>query len=261
VTTLSISDSISENHERLSISENHARLVRRLDMSTELNENDKELLSTLPLRVSRLPPHSEIVREGDHPHDSVLVLDGLVSRYRMLGDGTRQILSLHFPGDLPDLQSLYIERMDHSLSTFTAARVGYIPHEALRELSAREPRIGRALMTHCLADAAIFREWIVNLGRRPAIARMAHLFCELYVRLKALDLITADSMELPLTQTDLADALGLSTVHVNRVLQALRHDGVIYSDGRRHRVVDWERLKLVAGFDQRYLHMRNGFGI
>jgi CRP-like cAMP-binding protein len=185
-----------------------------------------------------------------------MVLEGFTCVYKLTTEGKRQIVAFHVPGDIPDLQSLHLKVMDTSIATVSRCRLGFIPHEALQALCNRYPRIAAALWRETLVDASIFREWMTGIGRREAYNRMAHLLCELFVRLKAVDLIEDETFDLPITQTELADAIGASTVHVNRVLQELRADGLIRSRGTQVHILDWERLKAVGDFDPLYLHLR-----
>src|SRR3954471_4554349 len=178
------------------------------------------------------------------------------SRRIMAEEGKRQIFSFHIPGDIPDLQSLHLDVMDHSLSTLSACKVMFIPHETVCDLVRQCPRIGDAFWRETLIDAAVFREWIMNLGRREAYGRMAHLLCEFYVRLRAVGLTNGDAYAMPLTQAELADATGLSAVHVNRTLQELRGEGLITWRAGSVAVLDWDRLKEAGEFDPAYLHLK-----
>jgi CRP-like cAMP-binding protein len=200
------------------------------------------------------------VKEGDRPLDCCLIVQGFVARYKLLGEGQRQIFSFHIPGDIPDIQSLHLEVMDHSLGALTPCRVAYIPHQSLNELILRHPNLGSAFWRDTLIDAAVFREWLAGVGRRTAYQRIAHLICELYVRLQAVGLAEEWSFELPITQVEMADALGLSSVHVNRVLQDLRREGLIVSRSPVTAIADWERLQVAGDFDPGYLHLRPSAG-
>ncbi len=238
------------------VSHDHARLIAQLESIGDVGDAEKAVLATLPLRIRHFPANRDIVRQGDKPNECCLILDGFVCRYKLVAHGRRQILSLHFAGDLPDLQSLQLTQMDHSLGALSAARVAFIPHEAMRAIIRQFPSVGDLLLRHALIDASIFREWIANVGRRTAYERIAHLLCEVQVRMKALQIADGDRFELPLTQTALGDATGLSTVHVNRTLQELRRDDVIQTEGKFYSVRNWERLQEIADFDISYLHMR-----
>jgi CRP-like cAMP-binding protein len=230
-------------------------LIRRLESIFVLSDDERAALENLPMHVQDLRADQDIVREGDRPSRSCLLLDGYAATYKMTGDGKRQIMAFHIPGDIPDLQSLHLRVLDNSLGTLTQCRVGFIQHEALRDLCRRYPRLNDALWRQTLIDAAIFREWVTNIGRRDAYNRIAHLFCEWVVRLRTVGLVRDHTCELPMTQSELGDAMGISTVHVNRVLQELRGNGLISLRGSTLRVLDWEQLKQVGDFDPTYLHL------
>ena len=238
------------------ISHNQAGvLIRRLENIFTLSDAEKAAFATLPMQVMDIRTDQDIVREGDRPTRSCLILEGFACMHKMTVKGRRQIMSFFVPGDIPDLQSLHLTVMDCSLGTITPCKLGFIQHEALRALCDRHPRIARALWRETLIDAAIFREWVMNVGRREAYARMAHVMCELVVRLRAVGLAPDDAYELPMTQSEFADALGISTVHVNRTLQAMRADGLIRLSGNQLTIPDWEKLKEAGEFDPAYLHL------
>ncbi len=195
------------------------------------------------------------MREGDAPSRSCLILSGFACTYKVTAQGKRQIVSFNLPGDIPDLQSLHLKVLDNSISTLSQCRVGFITHEALWDLCKRYPRIASAFWRETLIDASIFREWVMNIGQREAYTRMAHVLCELVTRLRAVGLVEDHSCNLPITQGEFADALGVTTVHVNRVLQAMRADGLIELSGDRLFVPDWDRLKEVGEFNPTYLHL------
>lgn len=230
-------------------------LVRKLESIATLSDEERHAVGRLPVTTRVLKPDQDILREGDLPSQCCLVVEGWTCRYKMLSEGRRQILSFHIPGDVPDLQSLLIRRADHNLGTLTQATVAFIPHEALRALVNRYPNLAATLWRDSLIDAAIFRAWIVGLGRRTAFQRIAHLFCELYVKLQVVGLAGEHRCPVPLTQADLADALGLSTVHVNRVLQTLRSQGLITFRSSILVVEAWDALCEAGEFDPAYLHL------
>jgi CRP-like cAMP-binding protein len=233
------------------------RLIRRLEIDTApLSQDEKDAILRLPLNIKELRADHDIVREGDKPSQCCLIIEGFQCRYKMLRDGERQIMSFHVPGDIPDMQSLFLQVMDHSLGTITANRVGFITHDALRELIRAQPGIGERLWRETLIDAAIFREWIINVGSRDAYTRIAHLICEFFVRLRSVGLTQGTTFSFPITQTEIADATGLSTVHVNRSVQQLRADGLISLERGVCNIPDFERLKEAAMFDPAYLHLR-----
>lgn len=232
------------------------RLFAGLNTIADVSLMQKELLAKLPLRLVSLSEGADVLREGEAPTDSCLVLSGVMCRYKIVGDGRRQIVSLHLPGDLPDLQGLYLDNADHGLSAMSASRVALIPNEALRRLIAENPSVGVLLAKMIAVDGSILREWIANIGRRDAAQRMAHLICEFFVRMRALGFAEDKIVSLPLTQSELGDATGILAVHVNRVMQLLRGRGLISSRGNHHRVDDWPGLKRMGDFNPAYLHMR-----
>ena len=173
----------------------------------------------------------------------------------MTAHGKRQIVSFTIAGDIPDLQSLHLKVLDNSISTISPCRVGFITHDDLRDICTRFPRLAAAFWREALIEGAIFREWVTNVGRREGASRLAHVQCELLVRLKAVGLVEDHVCDLPITQGEFADAVGFTPVHVNRVLQQMRADGLIETQGTRLRVPDWDRLKEVGEFDPTYLHL------
>ncbi len=197
------------------------------------------------------------MREGDRPSRSCLLLSGFACTYKMTAQGKRQIVSFNIAGDIPDLQSLHLKTLDNSVSTISPCRVGFITHEALWDICTRYPRITAAFWRETLIDAAIFREWVTNVGRREGVSRMAHVLCELLVRLRAVGLVEDHACDLPITQSEFADALGFTPVHVNRVLQQMRTEGLIELKGDRLNIPDWEKLKQVGEFDPTYLHLES----
>jgi CRP-like cAMP-binding protein len=184
-----------------------------------------------------------------------VVLEGFTCMFKLTPKGERQIMAFHIPGDVPDLQSLHLKTLDNSVGTITRCKVGFIQHETLRELCRRHTRIGEALWRETLIDASIFREWMLNIGRREAYSRLAHLLCEMVTRMRAVGLVDDQTCELPITQGELADATGISTVHVNRTLQELRGAGLITLRAGALTVNDWDGLKRAGEFDPTYLHL------
>jgi CRP-like cAMP-binding protein len=232
------------------------RLILKLETLAALSEEEKQALRSLPMTVKVFGADQDIVREGDCPVECCLVISGVVFRYLMLDDGRRQIMGFYIPGDIPDLQSLHIKTMDHCVGTLVPTTVALIPHQSLNELNTRYPGVANALWRETIVDAAMFRLWMVGLGRKSAHERIAHLFCELLVRFKAVGLAKdARTCEFPMTQIELSDAIGLSKVHVNRVLQDLRADGLITLRGHSLHIDDWERLQQRAKFNPTYLHL------
>jgi CRP-like cAMP-binding protein len=230
------------------------RLTRKLQASTILDAEDIKTLERLPVIIRELPPYTVIVRESERPGQCCLLVDGYVCRSKTTDTGKRQILSIHIPGEIPDLQSLHLHVLDHDMTTLSRSTIAFITHEALRTITRERPLIAEALWRETLIDAAVFREWIVNVGRRSAVSRLAHLLAEIGRRLQVMGLAAGDRFELPMTQLDIADALGLTPVHINRVVQELRRAGLL--ELRKHTVFlpDLPRLKELGDFDELYLH-------
>jgi CRP-like cAMP-binding protein len=231
-------------------------LIRKMESIVTLSDEERAALMRLPMQVQNLRADQDIVREGERPNRSCLLIEGYTCRYSMTEKGKRQIFSFHIPGEIPDAQSLHLGTMDHSLQTITPCRVGFIQHEPLNDLCDRYPRLARAFWRETLIDGAIFREWMKGIGRRQADARIAHLMCEMLTRLKAVGLAQDHSCAWPLTQTEVRDALGLSTVHINRVLQEIRAAGLITLTKNKLMAKDWEGLVALGEFDPLYLHQQ-----
>lgn len=231
-------------------------MIRKLKVSNELDQHDINEIRALPIQMRRLDADAVIVRERDRPEQCCLVSEGFLIRAKMTDRGKRQILSIHVPGDIPDLQSLHLHVMDHDLRTLSESVVGLISHEALRKLTRSRPTVAAALWKESLIDSAVFREWIVNLGVRPAQQRLAHFLLELRQRLTAIGRYCDETFTLPMTQLDLADALGMTAIHVNRVIQASRAEGLFEFRRNEVHLKDLKRLSELSGFDPVYLHQR-----
>jgi len=232
-----------------------AALITKLTVSNHLDSDDIRAIQGLRIRQRNLDARQVIVADGERPSDCCLIADGFAFRSKTTTDGERQVLSIHIAGEIPDLHSLHLGIMDHDLVTLTSCALGFIAHDDLRELNRKRPNLAAAQWRETLIDGAIFREWIVNVGRRPATSRMAHLLVELHARLKAIGHAREGKFGLPVTQVDLADCLGLSTVHVNRVLQFLRKDGLVRVSRSEFQILDLQRLEALAMFDPTYLHL------
>ena len=230
-------------------------LITKLLVTNNLDDEDVSAILSLPIRSQRFDAHTLIVREGDRPEESCLIANGFAFRSKTTFDGQRQIVSLHIPGEIPDLQSLHLHVMDHDLATLTPCFLGFITHMDLRALNGARPNVAAALWRETLVDASIFREWIVNVGRRPGTVRMAHLLSELRYRLEAIGRTTDGAFELPITQLELGDCLGLSAVHVNRVLKELRDEGLIQAERPSFRLLDKAGLEERGHFEPSYLHL------
>ena len=229
-------------------------LVRKLESITDLTSAETKALLALPLRLQEIKADQDVVREGDRPSQCCLLIEGFAARYKFTDKGKRQIFAFHTPGDIPDVLSLQLKTMDHTLGTITACTMGFIQHEHMRELLRQHPRLKDVFWRETLIDAAIFREWMIGIGRRDAKTRIAHLFCEMVCRLRAVGLETNSTVPLPLTQNEVGDALGLSTVHVNRMVQELRGDALLEWENGVLTVLDWDRLTQAGEFDPTYLH-------
>lgn len=229
-------------------------LIRKLSSLGPLSSDERGLLEEATAHVREVGPDQDLVREGDRPGQSLLLLDGFCCRYKTLADGRRQILSFNIQSDFLDLPGFLLTELDHSIATLSHARVAAIPHPTLAEW-VQFPNLSNLLWRDAMIDAAIYREWLLNVGRRTAYQRVAHVLCELATRLHAVGLARNGVCDLPITQGELADATGLSTVHVNRVIQELRRGGLIELRGRNFTARNWEGLKIAAGFELAYLHL------
>jgi CRP-like cAMP-binding protein len=233
-------------------------LVRKLESVATLSEDERAAILSLPTTIRQMRADHDIVRERDKPSQCCLVLEGWLCRYKIKETGTRQIFSFHVAGDVPDLQSLHLKTMDHNLGTLVQSTVAFIQHDSVRDLARSFPHVANILWRDTLIDAAIFREWMVGMGRRDAPARIAHLLCELFLKLRAIGLTKGYSCNFPVTQSVLGDALGLSTVHVNRSLMELRGRGLITLEKQVLTILNWDELQKEGGFDPLYLHL-DGF--
>jgi CRP-like cAMP-binding protein len=232
-------------------------LIRKLEERDRLSEEEKQVLAAALGPSKSVSADSDMVREGDRPSESTLLVEGFAARYKVLQSGKRQITAIHIPGDFVDLHSFLLKKMDHAIAALTPCTVATVPHDTLRQITERHPHLARLLWLSTLIDSSIHREWLVAMGRRSAREHMAHLFCELYLRLELVGLTKDNSYEMPITQAELGDTLGISTVHVNRVVQELRADGLITWRGNRLTVDDWDRLQEVAEFTPTYLSLFN----
>jgi CRP-like cAMP-binding protein len=206
-------------------------------------------------RVRQLPARADIVREGETPRVMRFMLSGWAYRYKQLPDGRRQIVGFFLPGDICDLHLSILRSMDHSLATITPAEVAEIDNDEFDKAIANSQALKAAFWWESLITIAILREWALNLGQRTALERIAHVLCEIYTRLETIKLASDHEIEFPLTQTDLGETCGISTVHVNRILKELRLDNLIAMDGRMLSFPDMGRLKALGAFDPRYLHL------
>jgi CRP-like cAMP-binding protein len=230
-------------------------MALKLQAFTRLSPDDVAALQRLSRNVRTIEARRDLVREGEAPVQVHLILKGWACRYKSLPDGKRQIVSLLIPGDLCDLNTYVLREMDHSIGAITPLRVSVISREEMEALTGEHPRLAQALVWDDLVDQATEREWLLNLGQRSAYARIAHLVLELFLRLETVGLTDGRSCDFPLTQNDLADATGLTAVHVNRMLQELRSDGLLELERKRLFIPDVEALKSAAMFNPNYLHL------
>lgn len=233
-----------------------SHLIRKLEHFVRLSAADRAVLDRVASeRVRSFGPRVDIAREGDRPRDVHMILAGWACRYKQLEDGRRQIVSFFLPGDICDLNIFILREMDHSIGTITSVTVADLSREFFDEISSGFPRIATAFWWESLVNAAIQREWTMSLGQRTAAERMSHLLCEIFLRLRLAGLTREDSCDFPLTQSDLADATGLSKVHVNRTLQELRSAELIVLKGKSLTIPNLERLMNEGLFNANYLHM------
>jgi CRP-like cAMP-binding protein len=230
-------------------------MLNKLAMHAPISFEDRAELLELPYASRVFEAGSYLVREGDTPDHCGMLASGLVCRHKISGEGIRQIVSIQVPGDVFDLQQLYLGTADHNVQTLTQCAVITIPREALRKLAADRLSIAQAIFATVLVELSIAREWMLNIGRRDARTRIAHLLCELAVRLNLSGLPPGQPYEMPMTQEQLGDALGLTAVHINRTLKGLVRDGLVNYSKRGVTIPNWKYLVEVADFNSRYLHM------
>ena len=232
-----------------------ARMVRKFELRSPLDDSDREALLGLPFRVQELDRGKFVTREGQASTASALLLSGYAIRHKLTVDGDRQIVSFHVPGDFVDLEASLLRVSDHNVQTVTRCEFAFVAVTAVRELLDHHPAIARAVWVDTLVDSSIFREWVLNIGRRDARARIAHILCEFARRLEVAGLGSTSGYELPFTQEQLADATGLTSVHVNRTLKSLEAEGLITRNKAFVGFPNWDRLRAVAGFSDLYLHL------
>ena len=232
-------------------------MVQKLAYRVKLGAADREAILALPFQHKVIERSQFIVRERELATHSCLMLSGYSIRSKLTGEGARQIVAIHIKGEMVDLQNSLLGTADHSVQALTACKVAYIPREAIVRLAAERPAVGRAMWIDTLVDGSIFREWIMNVGRRNARTRVAHLLCEFSLRLKLAGLGSGNGYELPMTQEQLADATGLTPVHVNRTMKALEAEALIERvSPRAIQIGDWRKLSEAGDFDSNYLHLR-----
>lgn len=231
-------------------------LKTKLEAFTRLSEADRAAVDRAVSRnVRTFSARRDIAREGDRPRVIYVMLEGWACRYKTLPDGRRQVVAFFVPGDLCDLNVFILKEMDHSVGAINAVRAAEIGRDELERLTENHPRITQALWWNELVNIAVQREWTLNVGQRSAYERISHLMCEMYLRLRTVELSRGRSCDFPITQTDIGDATGLTAVHVNRTLRQLRDEGLIELKGRRLDILDFPGLRAAAMFNDNYLHL------
>jgi CRP-like cAMP-binding protein len=231
-------------------------LVMKMQQFRRFSDEDRRLLNRLTSeRQSWFDARQDIVREGEHSPDIHIVLSGLACRYKLLENGGRQIMAFLVPGDPCDSEIFILKAMDHSIGTLTRSLIASISGEVMQDLLLNRPGIALAFWWSTLQDEGVLRERIIDEGRRDAYSRIAFMIFEMLLRMRAVGVIEDENFEFPITQTDLADATGLTPVHVNRMLQQLRQEGLIAIEGKRWTVLNTEGLRKAAQFEASYLHL------
>jgi len=233
-------------------------MVKKLRYWHDLDQTDEDAILSLPHRTKKIERHGFVVRERDSTTHSCLMLSGFAMRHKIVGSGARQVVAVHMKGDMVDLQNSFLTVADHSVQMLVESEVALIPREDVKKLAFSRPNVGMAMWFDTLVDASVFREWISNVGRRDARARIAHLLCEFSLRLKVAGLGEATNYELPMTQEQIADTVALTAVHVNRTIKALEADGLIDRKSTRSVTIgDWRKLAEAGDFDSMYLHLKD----
>ena len=231
------------------------RHIAKLRARDDLSEEEEQAIRDAVADVIDLPADKVFIRAGELLNHSTILLDGIACRYKDLRNGERQITELHVAGDFLDLHSFTLKRLDHHVMALTRCTAAIVPHDRLKDITERLPHLARIYWFSTNMDAAIHREWAVSLGRRTAIARLAHLFCELHVRLGIVGLADEGGYDFKVTQTDLAECLGLTAVHINRTLKDLREQGLVEFRSGRVEIADRAALQQIAEFSPAYLYL------
>jgi CRP-like cAMP-binding protein len=238
------------------LAEAHRTLIRKLKEHSRLAAEDLAEINSLSHTLKELKPNEDLIRQGDDPNVSALVMSGMVARYHLLDNGRRQYISFHMTGDMPDCQALFIDKMDHAVCAIGSAVIASIPHKELMAAFDRRPSIGFAVWRETLIDAAIFREAITNNSARTMPARMGHLFCELLYRARTSGLTEGSTFPAPISLVQLGETLGMSIATVNRTLQDLRASRSVDFQKGVLVVKNWKRLAEIGQFNPGYLHLK-----
>jgi len=228
-------------------------LLRKLEAHGKFPKEDREAVLGLPFTTREVAPATYLIREGEPPRVCTVLLSGYAFRHKIVANGGRQIVSLHIPGEAIDFEGIYLNCSDHNAQALTRAEVATIPMAAIRRLLAERPTFARAVLLDMLVEASVLREWVTNIGRRDSKTRLAHLSCEFATRTSAQG-VAGCTYELPMTQEQIGDALGLTSVHVNRSIRALESEGLITRNKRLLNVPDLARLREAGDFSDLYLH-------
>jgi len=232
------------------------QLVRKFATRAALTDADEAAVRALPHVVRSYHSATYVIREGERPQRYCdFIQDGFSFHQKLTAAGERQIVAINLPGDFIDLQYMFLSVADHNVQALTNLDVVGVDREALQQLALAHPNVGKAMWVDALVEASIGREWVLNVGRRTARARITHILCEVFLRMKAAGLCIDDRFELPLTQEQLADATGMTTVHVNRTLKSLAVDGIIHRDKRYVSFSDWKTVSAIGDFSALYLHL------
>jgi CRP-like cAMP-binding protein len=227
--------------------------VNRLASRSILTDEEENAILGLKGELTHVATHVDFVRLGEQVDHSCLVVDGLVGRFGQNRNGARQITCLHIPGDMADLPSVVSPKSGWGLVALTKTTILRLSHADLRRLAAKHSGIAEAFWRDCVADGSIFSEWVVNVGRRDALARISHVFCEMAIRCERAGLGDRHSFSLPITQTDLGDATGLTNVHVNRTLKELKARSIVVVQGGTVTIHDWDQLVSTGDFDDAFM--------
>lgn len=231
--------------------------IQKLLNRSPLSSSDQRAIAALPHRMQSVDADTDILSEGDHVGQCPILLDGLVYRSKVAAEGGRQIVALKIPGDILDFQSAYLRQADHDIRSLTSATLAFVALGDLEKLVLSRPAIARAFVVDTLLEGSIAREWLLNVGRRDAEARLAHLLCEIFCRIGEIAGLPVPDLDVPLKQEQLADLLGLTPVHINRMLKRLEEKGAVVRVGRRTRVSNLSTLRSISGFSDTYLHRQN----
>lgn len=229
-------------------------LLLNLESRDVVSSQEKDILRNMIRRERHFSIDEDIVSQGSRPQYSSLLIEGFAARYKLMADGSRQITALHIAGDFVDLHAFPFKVMDHGILALSPCRVGFADHGDLKVVTETQPHLTRLLWLLTLVDAAIHREWIVAMGRRSKISHLAHLVCELFLRLRVVHKTDGQTFHFPLSQSELADVLGVSTVYLNKTLQTLRRQDVLTWINQEVRILDWEGLTATAEFEPTYLN-------